>query len=659
MKLHPFKGLIGSNPWLALIVSLPAAIFVLTLGRYYGFYYDNHYFNLLSQELIGHFKVYFYLGSHYTVHSSFYSYLLYPLFLIFGPSNFSAQLLSACFHLLAVLVCYKLGGRFFSRGLGLIFAALFAAAPFFLINVYTLSEYSLTVFLNLTCLYYFLLAFEERSRQKMVGAAVIYALSCFHTIYSLLGFPFFALYSCAQLFPKRDDVVLSGCGGCKFFRWPVFAVFFLAYLYAVLLLKEMFMPAMGALYGSSLIVFAGIFFWSVKRLSGAIRERIKFSFLFIFISLGILLLLDLLVQIDINLFHQRFGYYRDTGYVGGFGTARVFFYFAGRQIKILGQNIYFSVISSLFAFTDSYTRGSLNLIEINRVMLGFYKGCFPPVINIFFIAGALGACLEFVRNGYKNSGFKVRLIFPLVWLIATSAAFVNTEPLNVRRIALAPMPYLFAGLGILYAGSALRFIAGIITKGSYQNKAALAAAAGITCSVTLSQLVFLKREVFDSYKYQNFNQNSYHFFHNWPYGRTYQEAGDFLLRDAPLKKGQTYRSIIVSIIPPNWFYGSIEWYTRDKIKVIYDLRYAAYINYGTKAALALYLNGAFLSSPDIEAVYFLDVVDPKGENNFFSRLHGDIPPYKVIDTGKAAVYDCLLYKFSRESWQEQLGVGIR
>ncbi|MDP2941078.1 MAG: glycosyltransferase family 39 protein [Candidatus Omnitrophota bacterium] len=645
-------------------LAIPCLIFIFTLGKYYGIYYDNHYFHLLGMGLLENFRVFLYLGSHYTVHSSLYSYLLYPVFFLFGPSDLTMESVSAVFHLLSILLCFKLGSRIFSRACGYVFAALFAVAPFFLINIYTVNEYSLTVFLNLAGTYYFLSAFAENSRRKMVFAALIYALSCFHTIYALLSLPFFTLYSLAQLFRARgadlpaEDQPLFWMKS-KFLKFAAVFLLGIAYLYLFLLLREMFIRENQIICYLLLacFIFLSAVVW--KFLNGQVKERIKFCSLFTVVAVGALLLLDLFVQLDINLLHGYFGYWKDTSYVGGFGSGRPFFYFAGRAIKIFGKDIYFSVLSSLLCFTNSYTRGSLDLHAISKIMFSFYKNCFPPAVNIFFLIGVLGLSIEFVAGVYRKSRLGMKVIFPLVWLLATIAVFVNTEPLNVRRVALVPMPYLLAGLGICFSGNALG--AALSKAGRIKNikRAVSIITAGIACVVTFLQLGFLKAKVFDRYKYNDDYSGFYHLFHNWPYGRTYKEAGDFLLADAPLKKDGKFRSIVISIIPPNWFYGNIEWYTRDKIKVIYDLRYAAYVNYGTKTALAKYLNGAFSGDPDIQEVYFLDLVDPKGENTFFSNIHPDILPYRLLNEGDSANYDCVLFKFERGTWQRQLGVSLK
>ena len=78
------------------ILFVPLAIFIFTVGRYYGFFYDNHYFSLLALDLLSGFKLYAYIGSHYSVHSSLLSYLFYPFFVLLCPgksANFSGHVL--------------------------------------------------------------------------------------------------------------------------------------------------------------------------------------------------------------------------------------------------------------------------------------------------------------------------------------------------------------------------------------------------------------------------------------------------------------------------------------------------------------------------------------------------------------------------------------
>jgi hypothetical protein len=151
------------------ILAAPALLLLFTIGRYYGYYYDNKFFNLLTLELWEHFRLYLYLGSHYHVPSSIFSYLAYPLFLLLGPGDLPLELLAAIFHIATVYFSFRLGERFHGRPLGLLFALFAGLGPIHLIQVYTLPDLSFAIFLNISAVYYFLTGFKSHSIQLITA----------------------------------------------------------------------------------------------------------------------------------------------------------------------------------------------------------------------------------------------------------------------------------------------------------------------------------------------------------------------------------------------------------------------------------------------------------------------------------------------------------
>ena len=278
IKFPDWRTLIKNNLLFLPALAMPAVIFAFTISRYYGFYYDNHYFNLLALEMMDKFRLCFYLGSTYSIHSTVFSYLVYPFFYIFGPTDFSMEFVSALFHLGVVIVCYKLGKDFFSKAFGLIFAYLVAVAPLYLINVYTWNEYTLIAFLNILSVYYYLRAFREHSAGKMALSGFCYALSCLQAIYSMLLLLFFVTYALINLINNRRDAVNfkqgpKSSGVSVFLRVVFYIGAVLAFFYLILLLRAMFISSFAPLYyaGIGLLIFLGYFLF--RKLPGIFRKH--------------------------------------------------------------------------------------------------------------------------------------------------------------------------------------------------------------------------------------------------------------------------------------------------------------------------------------------------------------------------------------------------
>jgi hypothetical protein len=551
------------------------------------------------------------------------------------------QLVCALLHLLTTWFCFRIGERLRGRVLGLIFAALVSLAPIYFINIYTVTDFTFSAALNAAAIYYFLCGFEGSSFRKLFLAAALYSLSCFHLIYSLLLLVFFAAYASYRLFsswiPQAQQGLMPGKAASYAFR-----IFFGAgFLYAALLLQPIIAPRGAALFFISLAAFTCWLVVSFSRLLPAAREKIKFCLFFPAAVACALLLLDLFIQLDIRLLKEYFGYYRDSAFAGSFGTHRVFFYFSGQPVKVLGVNIYYSVLSSIFAFTGSYAKGSLSAFSALRMMADYYGKCFPAAVLFAAGAGLIGLCIDMALIKLRRRPLGAWRIFALLWFASLSLTFANLGQYHGRRIFLLPMPYFFAALGVDYLA---RLLAAGLKKRIYP-----AAALALAAALTAHQLIFLKREVFaERFKFEKISPYGDHLFHNWDYGRSFREVGEFILRDAPLKKDGRYRSVFIYSVPPLWFYNNIDWYLQNKLKVVYSDRPTAYAYYGKKESLEGFLRDMFASSADIQAVYFADFLAVKPEERFFSLLHPEVAAYQVFSDRSGAGYDCLLYKFVRQ-----------
>lgn len=501
------------------ILLLPTVIFIFTLARYYGFYYDNHYFNLLALDLMEKFRPYLYLGSHYSIHSSLYSYLVLPLFHIFGPTDFSLELLSSLFHLCTIFVCFKLGRRFFDQSIGWVFAFLVAIAPIHLVNIYTWPEYSLITFLNTLSIYYFLAGFQDMSKWKLIISSLLYSLSCFQAIYSILLLPFFIIYALIQaiLYSRNyEQTKLSQRNYRKYkflshiFKAPVL----LAFLYLIILLQVMYADNYATLFYLSCILFLFLLYLGFRWLPETSKRILKFCFLFFVIFATIMLLLDLFIQLDVNFFGQKFGYYRDTTFAGGFGTTRQAFVFKGRPIRIFACKIYVSVLNSLFFFSSNYSKVSFSLLQLWKTMSSYYRKCFPLLINIFMIIGLIGFITKIFYRKYKKQTLDIKYIFPSIWIIGIVTSFINVQPHHILRIYILPMPYFFAAWGIYYLGFISKYIATNIFKVNLKDSKIVIrfTILILALALNLSQLRFLLKNVYQKYKYDKAHSNYYQLF---------------------------------------------------------------------------------------------------------------------------------------------------
>lgn len=635
---------------------MPISIFIFTLGKYYGYYYDNHHFNLLALDLMDKFQAIFYIQG-YTLHSSFFSYLLYPLFNIFGPTDLSIELLAAFFHLGTIFICFKLGERFFNRIFGSIFATLVGIAPNYIINIYTWQVYSFISFLNILAIYYFTVALEERSLPKLITSSLLYTLSCFQAIYSLFLLPVFVIFALIHLILFKDkefstNQVHSGSSYIKKNLLPsiFYILVIIAFAYLILTLQAMFITRYVAIYYLIIVAVLLTGHCIYKKINERFRKILKFYSLFFLILAASLLLLDLFLQFDANFFNQKFLYHRNNYFAGGFGPMRPAFILAGRAIKLFGKQIYLAVFGPLFVFKPDYTGFYLNLSESLKIMVLYYKKCFPLEINIFFVSGIIALLIDILYKKYKKDRYSIIQVLGLSWFLGITISFINLNPSNMLRIANMPMPYFFAAYGVYSYGRAMQYVFG------GKRKIFLLAIVIILLFLTLKQLFFLKENIFEKYKRDKANSNYFSLFNGWPYGRDYKEVGNFLLKDAPLKKGGKYRSIFIYSIITNpdsingicaIFYNNIDWYTQNKIKIIYDIKPISILKYGSEESLRRYINQLLSENPDVQAIYFADFYDTKDNFSFFSKLHPGIPYYKIINDDTALDYDCILYKFQR------------
>lgn len=645
------------------VLLTPIIIYAFTIDRYYGFAYDSHYFHLLAWDLLEKLRFYVYIGCHASIQSSLFSYILYPFFVIFGQNNLSVQLVSALFHLANVFVCFKLGERFYHRNFGLIFAFLVALSPFYILNVYMFMEYTFLSFLNCLSIYYFLVGFEEKSPWKLILSSFLYFMSCFSGLYSLPLFLFFAVYSLTKIFlyikNKPENLTVNYLRAYKFLYLFFYPMAIIAFLYLVLLLEAIHIQQGKFLYYIFISIFLLLMWLGFKKLSKSTREILKFCSIFIVIAGMLLLLSDLFVQLDMNLFNQKFGYYRDTSYQfwrDFFGTGREILYVKGQEVKILGENIYSSVLNSLFSFTGKdYTRHARGIAEIYRSMQYCYKNLIPLPINIFMIIGTIGLGIDILLKKYKKIALSVKQIFPLIWTLSMPLTFINISQWPGRKLYLMPFPYLFAALGICYSAWFIRYINDNFIKIRFKNPQIITTTTmvSLTIFLNLNQVVFLKQEVLDRY-INNKAKDEFAVFYKSTYYRNYKEVGEFLLKDAPLKKDGKFRSIFIYTIRPQHFFNTIDWYTHKQIKIIYALRHQSSVLYGSRLSLYLYLSQLFFDDPNIQAIYFGDVYDSWLNSAFFSEIYPEIKPYTVISNGNPSIFDCILYKFERNTWRQQL-----
>lgn len=668
MRTHAGKliGYIGKEPHVTVILLLPAVVFACTLNRYYGYYYDNKFFNLLALELWESPRLYLYLGSHYHVPSTLYSYLAYPFFLVLGPGDLALELLSSIFHILTVLVCYMIGARFHGKVFGSVFAVLVALSPIHLIQIYTIPDLSFAVFLSVSALYLYMRGLEERSSPRVAISAAVYALACFQAIYFLLLMPFYAAYSLIYLFRKGGMAknrrllkrLMAGAAAGS-----VFLILLPAYGYLYLLAQAVlgFQPQKWMVYavaasGSALLV--------------ALRKKLPdiiFSMQFIYISVALLLYFDLMVQIDYWFFGHSFGYFLDAIPAGGY-DGRPAAHFAGRELTIYGKPVHMSVLTSMLEFvgngTESFARtGASSFESLRHLYSAYYLKSYPASIVWLSFAGAFFFIISSVAKILRGDARAVLYIYPLVLLATVLIPIADLGPdyYNIRRIYIPPVPYLFAAFGITVIARAALYPAMALCHRHREYELVAASAAILAAFVTLAQIGYSIDNIYQRYDSDRKTKMYFRLFYGHAYGRSYKEVGDFLLKDAPPRQGGAYRAALVFTIPEDTLIGrslplfnTVNWYARNQVKVIYDFKKKSSGLYGTKELLAAYLEKLFKENPALDAVYFADFVD-YGENfSYFSKAHPAIKPYAVVDDGGHNNYDCKLYKFEKWYWKDAL-----
>lgn len=636
----------------------PALLFAFTLGRYYGYYYDNKFFNLLALELLEDLSVYLYLGSHYHVPSSIYSYLSYLVMLFLSPGDVAVELPAAISHLATVYLCYLLGKRFLSLSVGIVFGALVAWGPMHLIQVYTMPDLSLAILLNVAAIYLFLAGLETFSAARVAASAVIFSLGCFQAIYSLLLLPFFLLCAITfMLWPEQVSVEeKSSTPLVRTVAALVFVLSIPAYSYLYLLYRATYL----SLTGYPLILMAGLSlsFVVLMRKSRNAPRRFFLPAAFFGVTAALLAYFDLIVQIDYYFFDHSLGYYIEADVAGGYG-GRPLVHFMGKELSLYGIPVRMSVLTSMFEFVgkDFARLSAVNIDGLRHLYSAYFVKSFPAAIRWFFYVGAAGLgwrAWSMIRSGRKPSVF---LFFPIFWLAAVVNPFVDLGPdyFNIRRIYILPLPYLIAAIGAVE----LSALAGRILE-----KSRLPVLVTLAVLMTLAQVRFSADNIFTKAVIDKKSGMYFKLFYGHYYGRSYGETGAFLLRDAPLKENGIYKSALVYTIPEDSLVGrslplfnTINWYTQDKIRVHYAFKKRSADLYGAKESLADYIECLFEESPELQVIYFADFVDDKNNYAYFSTAHPDIRPYAIVDDDDSTAFDSLLYRFDRAGWKEAVGVA--
>lgn len=677
------RGMRGIWP-LILILLLSSALFYSTLGRYYGYYYDNKFFNLLALELWESPRLYLYLGSHYHVPSSLFSYILYPLYLVFGPGDFPTELLAAVFHLLTVVLCYMLGSLH-SRKTGLVFSALTAFAPIHLIQVYTIPDLSFAVFLSALSLYLFMRGVEKASSVHLLAAAFVYSLACFQAIYYLLLLPFYLFYSlyCAFAGPPRSSAVpsssdLSSPASSALARKAVIAavlaVFALpAYSYLALLLNASFGPG-GVLFTAFFIMLSTGAAVYLKRPS---FKQASVFLVFPVVFTALIAYYDMIVQVDCLFLGKSLGYYLDAAPAGGYG-GRPLARLMGREVQIYGYPVVMSVLTSMFEFAgkDFAKTSFLSFEGVSRLYYDYFVISYTFFTRVLFFAGIGALAVKAALRAWRERRFPAIYVYPFVWLVSAAAPYVNLGPpyFNIRRIYILPLPLLFAAFGVSGISAAAEWLCKRFMRVRPAAAAGTAVLALLTVAATADQLHFSVEKIYRKYIADKRENMYFKLYYGHFYGRSYEEAGDFILRDAPPKtagegragvgtknSAVVYRAALVYTIPEDSkvgrslpLFNTINWYTRNQIEVIYHFKVRSMELYGTTGRLTEFLDGLFKANAALETVYFADFVDDVNNFSFFSRAHPHLKPYAVIDDDGSTVNDCMLYKFERGSWRNTI-----
>lgn len=636
----------------------PAVLFVFTLGRYYGYYYDNKFFNLLALDLLEDLRVYLYLGSHYHVPSSIYAYLSYLVMLILGPGDVAVEIPAALSHLATVYLCYSLGRRFLGTSVGIVFGVLVAWAPIHLIQIYTMPDLSLAILLNVAAIYLFLLGLEARSAMRIALSALIFSLGCFQAIYSLLLLPFYLLCAIAFTFFDEDIAVSekSLASSVKYIAAFFFVLSIPAYTYLFLIYKATYLQSSGY----ALLIFSAIsvLLFSLIQKNRRVSRRFFPPLLFFAATTALLSYFDLIVQLDYYFFDHSLGQYVEADVAGGYG-GRPLVHFMGRELSIYGFPIRLSVLTSMFEFVgkDFARLSAVNVTGLSHLYSAYFMKSFPGAIRWLFYAGAAGLVWRAVcsiRSGRRPTVFD---LFPVFWLAAVVNPFVDLGPdyFNIRRIYILPLPYLIAAIGAVE----LSALAGIFLK-----KSRTPVLVALVALMALSQAQFSADNIFTKALNDKRAGMYFNLFYGHYYGRSYGETGAFLLKDAPLKENGVYKSALIFTIPEDSTIGrslplfnTINWYTHGMIKVHYAFKKRSAEIYGSKEGLANYLECLFEGSPALQAIYFADFVDDKNNYSFFSKAHPDLRPYAIVDDDGSIAFDSILYKFERAMWEKGQGIA--
>lgn len=648
------------------ILAAPALLLLFTIGRYYGYYYDNKFFNLLTLELWERFRLYLYLGSHYHVPSSIFSYLAYPFFLLLGPGDLPLELLAAIFHIVTVYFSFRLGERFHGRSLGLLFALFAGLGPIHLIQVYTLPDLSFAIFLNISAVYYFLTGSKDLSRQKLVLGAVLYSLGCFQAIYSLLLFPFFIFYSFAHHLGPSDGCRVKENQARPRGSQVVAALFFIAaipaYTYIYLLFKFTFMRNAKSAFLMLLLPAAILLTARIRRRSARVRSG--FQFLFVLVTLALLSYFDLIVQIDYYFFDHSFGYFLDATRAGGYG-GRPPVRYMGTELFIHGVPIYMSVLTSVYEFAgSSFAKSSFNLDALKHLYSSYFVVSYPLSVRVFFFIGLISVAAGSVKRFIVEKKFPLFYIYPLVWCVAASAPLIDLGPdyYNIRRVYILPLPYIFTAFGVLGIAATAATVAEWAGLCSNKGRVAVFFSVALAVFISADQMKFSVKNIFQKYTHDKEESMFFKLFYGHYYGRSYKEVGDFLLKDMPPKKDGIINSVLIYSIPEDTPYGralplfnTVNWYTNNRIRTVCDFKDKSIELYGTPQGLINYLDSFFKPDPNVAAVYVADYVDEEDRNfSVFSRLYPRLKPYAVVDDDGVKRFDVKLFKFERESWKEKL-----
>ncbi len=633
----------------------PAVLFVFTLGRYYGYYYDNKFFNLLALDLLGNPGLYLYLGSHYHVPSSLYSYLSYFFMLFLGTGDIAVEIPAALSHLATVYLCYLLGRRFVGLSVGIVFGVLVAWAPIHLIQVYTTPDLSLAILFNIAAIYLFLAGLESRSATRIALSALIFSLGCFQAIYSLLLLPFYLL--CAITFTLWPaEAGAEEKGQTTLVRTVAAFLFVLsipAYTYLYLLYRATYLP----LSGYPLILMAGLLLGFIVMLKKNRNASARFFLpaLFLVVTTALLSYFDLIVQLDYYFFNHSLGFYIEADVAGGYG-GRPLVHFMGKELSLYGIPVRMSVLTSMFEFVGKdFAR--LSIIDIDglrHLYAAYFVKSFPVAIRWLFFTGVAALvwrASSMIRSGRRPTVYQ---LFPLFWLAAVVNPFIDLGPdyFNIRRIYILPMPYLFAAIGAVE----LSVLAGLVLE-----KSRVPVLVSLAVLMTSSQARFSSDNIFTKALKDKKAGMYFKLFYGHYYGRSYGETGAFLLKDAPLKENGIYRAALIYTIPEDSLVGrslplfnTVNWYTHGKIKIYYAFKKKSAETYGTKESLADYLECLFEESPDLQVIYFADFVDDKNNYAYFSKVHPDIRPYATVDDDGSVAFDSILYRFDRAGWRKAL-----